>query len=278
MMMSANPANGNIFRVTGPLCGEFAGSRWVPLTKASDIFFDLRLNKQLSKQSQGWWFETPSCPLWRHYDESNRPHFQDCFPVLGQSYGCSSVSQVTLMISGKIATYTNTTQQNKERLVFVITCIRLYDVLLCIRNCRDESYFAHAFEELSSLLSPSILPVLFDMRDHFGYGLSQWEDHICNAISHWLSPYSDKSLDVIHWNIDVNASDHDDVNKWKHYPRYWPFVSGIHRWHKGQRLGALMSSLICVWINSLANNHEACDLRRHRAHYDVTVMFTDYPF
>ena len=63
-------SNGNIFRVTGPLCGEFTGHRWIPLTKASDaefdIFFDLHLNKPLSEQSRGWWFETPSRSLWRH--------------------------------------------------------------------------------------------------------------------------------------------------------------------------------------------------------------------
>ena len=46
---------------------------------------------------------------------------------------------------------------------------------------------------------------------------------------------------------------HDDVIKWKHFPRYWPFVRGIHRSpvnspHKGQWRGALMFSLICVWI------------------------------
>ena len=29
-------SNGNIFRVAGPLCGEFTGPRWIPLTKASD--------------------------------------------------------------------------------------------------------------------------------------------------------------------------------------------------------------------------------------------------
>ena len=36
-----------------------------PVTRSFDIFFDLRLNKRLSKQSWGWWFETLSCPLWR---------------------------------------------------------------------------------------------------------------------------------------------------------------------------------------------------------------------
>ena len=70
---------------------------------------------------------------------------------------------------------------------------------------------------------------------------------------------------------------HDDVIKWKHFLCYWPFVRGI-RWspvnspHKGQWRGALMFSLICVWINGSINNREAGDLRRYRAHYDVIVM------
>ena len=58
---------------------------------------------------------------------------------------------------------------------------------------------------------------------------------------------------------------HDDVIKWKHFPRNWPFVRGIHRSpvnspHKGQWRGALMFSLICVWINYWVNNREAGDL------------------
>ena len=70
---------------------------------------------------------------------------------------------------------------------------------------------------------------------------------------------------------------HDDVIKCKHFPRYWPFVRGIHRSpvnspHKGQWRGALMYSLICAWINDWINNREAGDLRRHRAHYDAIVM------
>ena len=75
---------------------------------------------------------------------------------------------------------------------------------------------------------------------------------------------------------------HDDVIKWRHFPRYWPFVRGIHRSpvnspHKGQWRGALMFSLICVWINVWVNNREAGDLRRHRVHYDVIVMVKTRP-
>ena len=70
---------------------------------------------------------------------------------------------------------------------------------------------------------------------------------------------------------------HDDVIKWKNFPRYWPFVWGIHRssvnsLHKGQWRGALMFPLICVWINGWVNNRKAGDLRCYHAHYDVTVM------
>ena len=62
--------NGNIFRVTG-LCegislvtGEFPSQR--PVTRSLDVFFDLRLNKLLSKQSRRRWYETSWCSLWRH--------------------------------------------------------------------------------------------------------------------------------------------------------------------------------------------------------------------
>ena len=70
---------------------------------------------------------------------------------------------------------------------------------------------------------------------------------------------------------------HDDVIKWKHFPRHWPYVRGIHRWpvnslHKIQWRGALMFSFICAWINGWVNNRKADDLRRHRAYYDVTVI------
>ena len=70
---------------------------------------------------------------------------------------------------------------------------------------------------------------------------------------------------------------HDDDIKWKHFPRYWPFVRGIHRspvssLHKGQWRGALILCLICTRINGWVNSSEAGNLRRHRAHYDITVM------
>ena len=73
---------------------------------------------------------------------------------------------------------------------------------------------------------------------------------------------------------------HGDVIQWNHFPRYWPFVWGIHRsrvnsTHKSQWRGSSMFSFICAWINDWVNNREAGDLWRHRAHYDVIVMDTE---
>ena len=68
MMM---PSNGNIFRVTGYLCGEFTGHRWLTRTKACGaelwwFLWSAPAKKRLSKQSWGWWFATPSRSLMRH--------------------------------------------------------------------------------------------------------------------------------------------------------------------------------------------------------------------
>ena len=67
-----------------PVTGEFPAQRSV--ARSFDVFFDLRPNKRLSKQWWGWWFETPSCPLWRHCNpgagartqEYNSPRFRRC--------------------------------------------------------------------------------------------------------------------------------------------------------------------------------------------------------
>ena len=101
----------------------------------------------------------------------------------------------------------------------------------------------------------------------------------------WVTPTL--ATGALRWLIIKHAQQghviHDDVIKWKHFPCYWPFVWGIHRspvnsLHKGQWLGALMFSLICVWINGWVNNREAGDLRRYHAHCDVIVMTSFHRF
>ena len=78
-----------------------------------------------------------------------------------------------------------------------------------------------------------------------------------------------------HLPTNICSNQHDDVIKWKQFPRYCPFVRGTHRWpvyspHKDQWHGALIFSLIWAWINGWVR--DASDLRRHGAYYDVIVM------
>ena len=82
MMTSSNE---NIFRVTGPLYGEFTGPGEFPaqrpVARGFDVFFNMRLNKRLSKQPRGWRFETPSSPLWRHCNVFYAIYRTGCFQL-----------------------------------------------------------------------------------------------------------------------------------------------------------------------------------------------------
>ena len=83
-------SNGNIFRDTGLLCGEFTGE--FPSQRSAmrsfDIFFDLCLNKRLKKTSRRRWFETPSRLLWHHCTDS--------YQIWCLSWGCRHVDHKQL--------------------------------------------------------------------------------------------------------------------------------------------------------------------------------------
>ena len=70
-MNMVTSSNGNIFRVIGPLSGECTGHRWIPLTRACDaaLWCFLWFAPEHTVEWFGWWFETPSCPLWSHCNE-----------------------------------------------------------------------------------------------------------------------------------------------------------------------------------------------------------------
>ena len=85
------------------------------------------------------------------------------------------------------------------------------------------------------------------------------------------SSWPDTSTTSLCWYDRVDETLHDDVIKWKHFPRYWHFVGGIHRstvdsFHKGQWRGAFVFSLMGAWTSG--------DLRHHGTHCDITVMIS----
>ena len=90
-------SNGNIFRVTAHLCREFTGEFHAqrPVTPTFDVFFDLRLNIRLSKQSWGWWFETPSRSLWRNENKARQNFTHIPWSILYTMSGCPSLGSRT---------------------------------------------------------------------------------------------------------------------------------------------------------------------------------------
>ena len=82
-----------------PVPGEFPTQR--PVTRSFDVYFDLRPNKRLSKQSWSWWFETLSPPLWRHgNDDAAKTEHNTAKPcVLCMSYWIHCHDDVTVIVS-----------------------------------------------------------------------------------------------------------------------------------------------------------------------------------
>ena len=99
-MAMMTSSNGNIFRVTGHLCGEFTGPGEFPaqrpVRRSFDVFFDISLNKRLSKQTRGWWFETQSRPLWRHCNGPVSQHKMIPCSDHVENYVAASILKISL--------------------------------------------------------------------------------------------------------------------------------------------------------------------------------------
>ena len=155
------------------------------------------------------------------------------------------------------------------------------------QNC-DEQWGARAKALVNSYFHTELFTATNTHSSYFIFLHAQYEihqslldDNSSLRRGHQITrPRLDASPDWLRpWTVSCSqrGTFHDDVIKWKHFPRNWPFVLGIHRspvnsLHKGQWRGALMFSLICIWTNDWVNNREAGDLRRYRAHFDVIVM------
>ena len=220
-----------MYRVTGPLCGEFTGHA------------GLRCCLWSAPWINGWKNNRETGDLRRH-----RGHFDVIVEGVGSKQTLCKLD------------------------IYIYTYIYMY---MYITNSPDnqqlwgsETSISHKNCIYSNLNWFELMhKMLFDLLHH----INIWQASVLlscgstNMIWMWYS-ISNSCLNY-----------HDDVIKWNHFLRYWPFVRGIHRSpvnspHKGQWRGALMFSLICLWINGWVNNGEAGDLRRYRGHYDVIVM------
>ena len=179
----------SLLALCAPVTGEFPAQSAV--TRSFDVFFDLCPNKRLSKQSRGWWFETPSRPLWRHRNEDSK-------------------------ISGFTRTYAHV-QFMSMRIVQV-----------------DRTLWCMFYKAI-------------DGRSKF-----------CDKIIGGMCAYGCVRLPLL---IKL----HDDVIKWRHFPRYWSFVPGIHRSpvnspHKSSWCGSLTPCSKCRQLVDMNAKRTYCQI------------------
>ena len=119
-------------------------------------------------------------------------------------------------------------------------------------------------------------PLQWRHNEHDSVSNHQHYDCLLNRLFRRRSKETSK-LRVIGLCVGNSPGPVNSPHKWPVTRKMFPFDDVIMRGpvnspHKGQWRGALMFSLICVWINDWVDNREAGDLRRYRAHYDVIVM------
>ena len=133
----------------------------------------------------------------------------------------------------------------------------------------------------------------FYIGDHSGYGLShsrclslfpEWSLYmncIMMNVGRRIVQTDENTPDAYYKDLDIHYKNIPRLTWLRHqmeaFSALLAICVGIHRSpvnspHKGQWRGALVFSLICVWIDGWVNNPETVDLRRHRANYDVTAM------
>ena len=142
----------------------------------------------------------------------------------------------------------------------------------CFHGVHASKYIEAPHVHIAYLIWGSIrwltarLSIFHRKRGHFRYP-TLWAMSCYCTFANYLVTYGYK----LWWHIPIcghlkmvpNGTCHDDVIKWKHFPRYWLFVGGIHRspvnsYHKDQWRGALMFSFIYAWINGWINNRDVC--------------------
>ena len=120
-----------------PVTGEFPTQR--PVTRNFDVFFDLRLNKQLSKQSWGWWFEMPSRSFWRHCNVSVQFNFMNGNLYCGGSLHMHFLLIIYSLLS-HIYVWTKVTHLKRSTTcILYLRDVKCLYVILCPISGREQS-------------------------------------------------------------------------------------------------------------------------------------------
>ena len=152
-----------IWEGNSPVPGEFPAQR--PVTRGFDVFFDLRLNKRLSNQSWGWWFETLLRPLWRHYYDKIQEYLHGANNVVLQGIS-RSIHVLKILVRNRHIVYfiteINTIHSSSAR--FVINLVATHESH-GVSTHRQSNYFTPAWRVKPWKLQNSALLSICKVRE-----------------------------------------------------------------------------------------------------------------
>ena len=216
--------------------------------RSFDVYFDLHLNKRLSKQSWGWWFATSSRPVWHHSNELLKtitvPHRK---VIQGKS---------NIISSGLCEPYNHSTKSWYPGQAFLWQCNTYfsarrakYNVIrytvslsyhvddtisiklsLKLTHYRYFYLYIYIFNDDMGCISCDIL--IYIVPNTVTWPFTSWfkliniAEFICEITLYWYCNMCSFNrgggkMSYIFWF-------HNDIIKWKHFPHHWPFVRGIH--------------------------------------------------
>ena len=214
------------------------------ITQSFVVFFDLHLNTLLRKQSRCQWYEMPSCSLWHHCNlkkksvkkpyQNRRKYQADSFiPPLNFIFDNSHIPIVLnfpllrVPIYRDTHTYCNLMLSRNFHLEFPL----IWHTKPAIPDSQFLKWLADLPEDTFTMFElQTWLPDFILGINPFGIFLA-WP--VCPDVTSDIRNNTVVSSLSIDRKLEISL--HDDIIKWKHFPRYWPFVQGNH-WspHKGQ--------------------------------------------
>ena len=205
-----------------PVTGEFPAQK--PVRRSFAVFLDLRLNKRWSKQWWSWWFETPLRSLLRHCNDTKLRWFSAiCLPIFLRVYSLARGQVLLKWPRRALALW----QSNDCPSASKATLMNM-----------DKYFMWIHYERLHN------------------HNKAKYNKTVCIFLGiycTWLSQISKQSMEyglMLHcFYAKVNG--HEDVTKWKYFPRYWPFVRGIHRSRWIPRTKASDAELWCLLWSAL---------------------------
>ena len=158
----------------------------------------------------------------------------------------------------------------------IVSNVNIYFLLIT----KFQYTLVHVFPDQKITFGGTVAPTALCELTIIGEVDKETNERRCKVLTEALTDHMGIPADRYvreYYHCEKTTNKHDDVIKWIQFPRNWFFVRAIHRSsmnspHKGRWRGKLMFFLICARINGWVNNREPGDLRRHRTHYDVTVM------